>query len=315
MTINSALPIPPALLKVDIAICTYRRPMVADTLLSLFRLEVPADLSVRLIVADNDAEPSARGIIDALRERSPFPIHYVHCPKSNISIARNACLSHSEADYLAFIDDDETAPSNWLAELLKTAQETEADAVLGPVTALYDNDTPLWMRKGDFHSTRPVWVNGEIVTGYTCNTLLRMASHAVKGRRFALSLGQSGGEDTHFFTHMHQAGGRIAYAEKALLTEPVPGNRASFTWLAKRRFRSGQTHGRLQAEHKTGLRRLPLVGVTAAKIAYSAAFTLLTAFDPVRRTRSALRTALHAGALSGIFGVREIRQYGTVETV
>lgn len=313
MTITSGLPITSSSLKVDIAICTYRRPMVADTLLSLFRQEVPAEVSVRLIVADNDAEPSARGMIDALRERSPFPIQYVHCPKSNISIARNACLSHSDADYLAFIDDDETAPSNWLADLLKTGRETGADAVLGPVTALYEDDAPLWMRQGDFHSTRPVWVNGEIVTGYTCNTLLRMASPAVNGRRFALSLGQSGGEDTHFFTNMHLDGGHIAYAENALLTEPVPQSRASFIWLAKRRFRSGQTHGRLQAEQKTGLRRLPLIVSTTAKITYCAAAALVTAFDPVRRSRSALRASLHAGSLSGIFGVREIRQYGAVE--
>lgn len=308
MTFNPAHPV-----KVDIGICTYRRPMVVDTLLSLFRLDVPEGVSVRLIVADNDAEPSARELIDALRERSPFAIQYVHCPKSNISIARNACLSVCEADFLAFIDDDETAPANWLSELLKTAQETQADAVLGPVTALYGNDVPRWMRKGDFHSTRPVWVDGDIITGYTCNTLLRMASPAVQGRRFALSLGQSGGEDTHFFTHMHQDGGRIAYAENALLTEPVPESRASFLWLAKRRFRSGQTHGRLQAEQKTGVRRLPLILSTAAKITYCAAATLLTAFDPVRRSRSALRASLHAGSLSGIFGVREIRQYGAVE--
>ncbi|MEN0115768.1 MAG: glycosyltransferase family 2 protein [Agrobacterium cavarae] len=308
MTYDPATPV-----KVDIGICTYRRPMVVDTLLSLFRLDVPQRVSVRLIVADNDAEPSARALIDALRERSPFPIHYVHCPKSNISIARNACLSECEADFLAFIDDDETAPANWLTELLKTAQETQADAVLGPVTALYANDAPGWMKKGDFHSTRPVWVSGEIITGYTCNTLLRMASPAVNGRRFALSLGQSGGEDTHFFTNMHLDGGRIAYSENALLTEPVPQSRASFMWLAKRRFRSGQTHGRLQAEQKTGLRRLPLIVSTAAKITYCATTTLVTAFDPVRRSRSALRTALHAGSLSGIFGVREIRQYGAVE--
>ena len=112
---------------------------------------------------------------------------------------------------------------------------------------------------------------------------------------------------------MHAAGGRIAFAEKAMLSEPVPDTRASFMWLAKRRFRSGQTHGRLLAERKPGLRRLPQIAVATAKIGYCGIFTLLTAFDPVRRNRSALRAALHMGSLSGAFGVREIRQYGTVE--
>ncbi len=117
---------------VDIGICTYRRPALVATLLSLFELEVPEGVTVRLIVADNDEEPSAKASVDRLRETSPFEIAYVHCPKSNISIARNACLSESRADYLAFIDDDETAPPHWLAAIMEKAGETGADVVLGP---------------------------------------------------------------------------------------------------------------------------------------------------------------------------------------
>lgn len=308
---DTSLVTPP--FKVDIGICTYRRPAVVATLKSLFAIDVPGGVTVRLIVADNDAEPTAKASIDHLREISPFEILYVHCPKSNISIARNACLSASDAEYLAFIDDDETAPAAWLTELLKTAQETDAEAVLGPVRAIYKDTVPGWMRKGDFHSTAPVWVNGAIITGYTCNTLLRMDAPSVAGRRFALSLGQSGGEDTHFFTHMHAAGGRIAYAENALLTEPVPDRRASFMWLAKRRFRSGQTHGRLLAEKKPGIRRVMQVLTASAKVLACTGMAIATCPDPVRRNRQLLRVALHMGSVSGAIGVREIRQYGTVE--
>lgn len=312
MTLAPLVPVP-EMTKVNIGICTYRRPAVVATLKSLFEMDIPQDVSVRLIVADNDEEPSAQASIDNLRETSPFEIEYVHCPKSNISIARNACLSACTADYLAFIDDDETAPKEWLAELLMTARASGAEAVLGPVTAIYKTNVPNWMRKGDFHSTFPVWVNGEIITGYTCNTLLRMNAPSIAGRRFALSLGQSGGEDTHFFSHMHAEGGRIAYAEKAMLSEPVPDTRASFMWLAKRRFRSGQTHGRLLAEKKPGLRRVAQVAIAGAKVAACAGMALLTCFDAVRRTRQLLRVALHMGSVSGAVGVREIRQYGAVE--
>jgi hypothetical protein len=44
---------------VDIGICTYRRPALIATLLSLFELEVPEGVKVRLIVADNDEESIA----------------------------------------------------------------------------------------------------------------------------------------------------------------------------------------------------------------------------------------------------------------
>jgi succinoglycan biosynthesis protein ExoM len=299
--------------RIDIGICTYRRPELAETLISLFEIAVPAGAELRLIVADNDASPSASGLVDGLRERSPFPIRYVHCPKSNISIARNACLAESDADYLAFIDDDETAEPEWLVGLVSMARLTGADAVLGPVRAVYGTQSADWMRKGDFHSTMPVWVGGQIRTGYTCNTLLHMRSPVVAGRRFALSLGQSGGEDTHFFTALTDAGGQIEFASDAMVEELVPENRASFSWLAKRRFRSGQTHGRILATKNSGLGRIKQTALAALKLGYCLAVTAATIPSPVTRARYALRAALHAGAVTGTLGIREIRQYGAAE--
>lgn len=300
-------------LHVDIGICTFRRPELSATLLSLFSLVVPSGVRLRLIVADNDETPSAFELVESLRGRSPFELSYIHCPKANISIARNACLAASDGDYLAFIDDDETASPEWLAELLETAAATTADVVLGPVRAIYAVGAPDWMTSGDFHSTMPVWVEGEIRTGYTCNVLLDMRSPSIHGRRFALSLGQSGGEDTEFFTKVTDAGGRISFAEKAWLTEPVPARRASLGWLLKRRFRSGQTHGRIVGARHSALGRLRQLGTAAAKAGYCGLAALFTLFSPTARNRNLLRGSLHLGAMTGILGVREIRQYGSVE--
>ena len=50
-------------------------------------------------------------LVDAVAAELPFELLYVHCPAANISIARNACLDNSSGDFLAFIDDDETASS------------------------------------------------------------------------------------------------------------------------------------------------------------------------------------------------------------
>lgn len=299
--------------RIDISICTFRRPELRATLLSLFDIDVPLDVAVRLIVADNDDEPSARDLVEVLQDRSPFPIRYVHCPRANISIARNACLSESDGDFLAFIDDDETASPGWLRELHAAALHSGADAILGPVRAIYDETSPQWMRKGDFHSTQPVWVNGIIRTGYTCNVLLDMRSPHLIGRRFDLALGQSGGEDTQFFSAMTAAGGEIAYAPQALVEEPVPAKRSSFDWLMRRRFRSGQTHGRILAGQHTGTARLRQAFIAVSKLSYCAVLAVFTVFLPVTRNRYVLRAALHAGAVSGLLGFREIRQYGLVE--
>ncbi len=300
-------------LRVDIAVCTFRRAALTETLASLSKLIVPAGVRLGVIVADNDVEPSARARVEAAMPMLPTSVIYVHCPAGNISIARNACLDHTQADFIAFVDDDETVDPLWLDRLLATAERGRADVVLGPVRALYEPGTPDWMRSGDFHATRPVWVNGEIRTGYTCNVLMRLAAPSIAGRRFDLTLGKSGGEDTAFFSAVHAAGGRIAFAEDAWVEEPVPPARARFSWLAQRRLRMGQTHGRLLAERHEGAARLSAAALAAAKCATCLVGAGAFALSPVRRNRFLLRGLLHAGAVGGLFGARAIEPYGKLE--
>lgn len=299
--------------QIDIGVCTFRRPALDKTLLSLATIEVPEGVTLRVIVADNDVEPSAEPLVERIRRRMPYDLSYVHCPAGNISIARNTCLDEATGDFLAFIDDDETASEYWLSSLLATAEATGADAVLGPVAARYDERAPGWMRRGDFHSTRPVWVGGEIRTGYTCNVLLRLGSPVVAGRRFNLALGKSGGEDTAYFTQMNRAGGKISFSPEALVFEPVPEQRARFGWLAVRRYRMGQTHGHLMAEGTSATARPLQIARAAAKSGYCATAGLLLAPLAVQRNRYLLRAVMHAGVVTGLAGARIIHQYGKLE--
>lgn len=295
---------------IDICVCTFRRPALAETLRSLAVMEMPAGYRIGVIVADNDDVPSARALVDDLAGQLALPISYVHCPARNISIARNACLEASSADFVAFIDDDEKATSQWLARLVETAEATAADVVLGPVRARYSSTAPRWMRTGDFHSTYPVFVAGQIRTGYTCNVLLRMKTASIAGRRFSLARGQTGGEDTEFFDQVFERGGAIAYAADAWVEEPVPATRATLGWLTKRRYRVGQTHGRLLASKTSGMGLIPAFALASAKAGYSFFAAGLGVFRPVGRNRSLLRGVMHVGVLSGLIGVREIRLYG-----
>jgi len=295
---------------IDICVCTFRRRELADTLRSLAAMDLPEGYRIGIVVADNDEVPSAEPLVLQLAEALTLPVRYVHCPARNISRARNACLDASAADFVAFIDDDEKATGAWLKRLVETAQATSADVVLGPVKARYGAGAPGWMQVGDFHSTYPVFVRGEIRTGYTCNALLRMGSPSISGRRFSLARGQSGGEDTEFFDQVHGAGGRIAYAAEAWVEEPVPSSRASFGWLTKRRFRVGQTHGRLLGSKRPGIGRVGELARASAKASYCFVAAGLTAFQPVSRNRSLLRGVMHVGVLSGLVGARELRLYG-----
>ncbi len=297
---------------IDICICTYRRDSLTEALHSLDG--TMADLPVSILVIDNDETPSAKPLVDRYAATKALPVTYIHAPKGNISIARNAALNHSTARYLSFLDDDETASADWVRHLHKALVAKKAAAILGPVRAVYDGKTPDWMPKADLHSTGPVYVDGEIRTGYSCNVMIDRNHAACDGLEFDLALGRSGGEDTAFFAQLHEAGGRIEYAPDALVHEKVLPERARFSWLATRRYRMGQTHGRLLRRQTGAVATIKGVSLALAKSAYCAASAALSAFNPVRRNRAALRGCLHLGTLSAFLGLRKLELYGNKNT-
>jgi succinoglycan biosynthesis protein ExoM len=92
----------------------------------------------------------------------------------------------------------------------------------------------------------------------------------------------------------------------------VTPSRATFGWLARRRFRMGQTHGKLIADEVGVIRRAWELALASAKFVYSFGAAALAAVSPVSRNRSALRGIMHAGVVSGLLGGRELQQYAAL---
>lgn len=303
--------------QVTICVCTHRRAHLARTLASLdasvrHAMEgggegAGANLRAEVVVVDNDAAASAAPLVEAFE--TELAVRYAHVPGSNISLARNACLDLASHALVAFVDDDERVAPHWLAHLLARRAETGADVVLGPVHARYPAGAPRWMRETEPHTARPVFVAGEIRTGYTCNVLFDTAAPALHGRRFDLARGRTGGEDTAFFSAAWEGGATFAFAPDAWVEEDVTPERMSFAWLARRRFRSGQTHAGLVARRMSGsVGRMAAAGQAGAKLAYCA---LAAAAAPrtARRNAALLRGALHAGAVASLMGRRDLTLY------
>lgn len=291
---------------IDVAVCTYRRETIAATLASIAAQRLPNGVAVRVIVADNDDEPSARGRVLATAAELGLHVSYVHAPQRNISIARNACLDAATAPLVAFIDDDEVASPHWLARLIECLDATGADIVLGPAVATYPSGLPPWVGVADLHSTRPPGNGASALrTGYTCNVLLRTAS--VAARRFDPALGRSGGEDDVFFAAAVRAGAIIAYAPDAVVHDPVPMARANLSWLSRRAFRNGQTHARTMLDGRRN--RLASLAIAASKAAFCA-LSAVVSLPWAAQSRAALvRGALHAGACAHYLGRRDIELY------
>ncbi|MEI4234893.1 glycosyltransferase family 2 protein [Roseovarius sp. D22-M7] len=294
---------------VAVTLCTFRRPEVADTLRSLFAQQLPEGLHLKIIVADNDVAPSGRTAVEAAAAGAPWPVTHIHAPDRNISIARNAGLEAAgEADWIAFLDDDEVAEPDWIARLIGCASRTGADAVFGPAIAEYGPETPAWIRMRDYHSNHPATNAGAVITGHTCNALLRWRGTAWRGARFDPARGRSGGEDTAYFLEVHRHGARFAICQDAIVREAVPAQRLSFRWIARRKYRSGQSFA---ASAQGSPARLRLATTACGKATLCAAAAVVTVPSKEHRIYWVLRGILHVGVVAGCLNLRQTHVYGS----
>lgn len=300
---------------VVVGVCTFRRPSLRETLLSLASQRVPGGLVLRIAVADNDEGPSARDLVSGASAEVARSIAYLHCPARNISVARNALLdlAHGEgADLVAFLDDDEWVGPDWLAQMVRALDGAGADAVFGPVRGVYADDAPRWMRAGSLHDVEPeLGRDGQVRTGYAGNVLMAPDAPSLLERRFDPALGRSGGEDTAFFAGAKADGAVLVTAPEAVAFEHVPPERTRIGWLVQRRFRMGQTHGQLIGRDASPARRTAMAAVACAKVVASLALAVPVAHRPERRGRALLRGCLHAGAVSSLVGMRSLALYGS----
>ena len=173
---------------VTVAVCalTFRRPRgLASLLESLAALDDPGpDYRVRIVIIDNDPEQSARQAVEGAATSMPWEIVYAAEDRRGIPFGRNRAVTMAgDADFVAFLDDDEIACREWLAELLRVQRSTAADVVTGTVLPAFETDPPTWMVEGGFFERRRYPTGHRL--GYartrTCSSLLRSSRRP--GRR------------------------------------------------------------------------------------------------------------------------------------
>jgi succinoglycan biosynthesis protein ExoM len=230
--------------RISVCIATYRRlPRLHALLGDLSRQRRLPD---QVIVVDNDASASARPAVELHRFTAPFEIVYAVQPQKNISLTRNRTVELADGDWLAFVDDDERAPPEWLSQLLTCAAKHQADGVLGPVEPLLPIEAPRWIKRGRFYD----WARMATGTRVPPNRLrfgnVLLCAERVRAMSpiFDPAYGLTGGEDGDLLSRMTLAGSKIVWCDEATVTEPVESARLSLRWLLRRSLRGGQDFAR-----------------------------------------------------------------------
>lgn len=229
-------------LHVTVVIPTFKRPDGLKRTIESVQAQVGLENhTVDLLIVDNDPAGSAEPVVSSLSETT-FPVRYVHEPNPGVANARNTAVDHLQAPLMAFIDDDQTAPATWLANLLKAYQSTPAVVTFGPViTVLPDNQlTHEEYLKGFFERTGPE-KSGWIDAFYGCgNSLFDMHQLADRRPLFDVAANEIGGEDDFLFSKLEAEGHQFGWAADAPANEHVPAHRATLKYALKRAFAYGQ---------------------------------------------------------------------------
>lgn len=277
---------------VTVCICTYKRPELLLRLLTALGAQDTGGLfTFSVVVADNDHLESARAIVSDFAAAAPMRIRYCVEPRQNIALARNKAVDNAtgDADFLAFIDDDEEPFPDWLVQLAKAIEQYDADGVLGPVVPRFETAPPKWIARGRlFDRPSPptgTWLRWKQTR--TGNVLLRRGIFDDEGNRFRPEYG-CGGEDVDFFRRMIAKGMRFVWCAEARVYEVVPAERCRRTYMLKRALLRGR------APHNQGW---PVVVSLVAVPAYAVALPVLLVFGQHVFMRYLIKECDHLGRL------------------
>jgi hypothetical protein len=240
----------PQQVAVSVVVPTFERPAALLRVLASLDAQDCA-LDFEIVVVDNSPTASSREAVEAHASR--HPLRYFHEPTPGVSAARNRGVGAARGDLIAFIDDDEEADADWLAQLVRCREAYDADAVFGWVEAVLEDGAAV---HGKLFATaisrRFVWPSGEVPTALvaklgTGNSLFHR--RVLGNMPFDLVFGMSGGEDSALIRRIVNDGGRLVWCREAKVVEHVPVARTTLRAILERRFSSGQLRTR---QHLTG---------------------------------------------------------------
>lgn len=294
---------------VSVLICTHRRlERLAQLLGDLARQTRPP---CEVIVVENDLTPTAADVVASFAASVKFPVRYAVEPRKNISLTRNYTVKLASGDWLAFVDDDERVPADWLERMLDTAILFHAEGVLGPVVCVPPPEAPEWIRRGNLYAEHHA-ITGTLVRRermWVGNALLRGDVVRAEAGPFDEKWGLTGGEDSEMLSRLTQRGIKIVWCEEAAVVEPVEPARLRPSWILLRAIRGGQNYARLWRLGRFGDVRALAVAIfmlrAAAQTLVALSLTLL--LFPAGRHRSMrwlAKAAANVGKLSTLTGWR-----------
>lgn len=238
------------MIKISAIICTFKRPdYLRHALRSLCEQSLSCE-EYEVIVVDNAVEARVQRVV---KEFEDGRVNLRYLPEENVGLsrARNTGLKAAVGRYVAYLDDDARADTQWLEALVDAfEQASPAPAAIGGRVWLdWQGEKPNWVP--DRHLSLYTYVdhgNGphslrddEYLVGANI-AFEKDALRSVGG--FDPNLGRQGlvllsGEEAAILAQLQQMGKSVYYEPAAVVWHSVDQSRKRPSWLLRRLFWDG----------------------------------------------------------------------------
>lgn len=246
---------------VSVIVTTFNRSrMLSRALESLAAQDTAGEFCYEIVVIDNCSTDDTAAVVAAFAERCAVPLRHVYEARQGLPFARNRGLREARGQWIAFFDDDQLAPTHWLAALRRFAIERGLECVGGGRSLVVQFDAPPlspYCRKllGESLGAGAPAPYSRKNLPTTGNVLVRRKVFDRLGAFNETWL--EGGEDTEFFNRLVTSGATAWFTPTAAVEHVIPAERLAPDYLERIALRHGVTFGRRDLEEQ-GRWLLPL---------------------------------------------------------
>jgi glycosyltransferase involved in cell wall biosynthesis len=233
----------------SIVVCTYNRAEILTGCLKSLSEQIAPSEYFEIIVVDNNSTDTTQKVVEFFcKKYNNFRL--VKEYKQGLSHARNRGWQDAKGEYVAYLDDDALAPSDWVCRIKSFIDRRPAiSAFGGPYVAYSLVPIPDWFppEYGN-HSLgeeeRPIVAGNEWING-TNMILKKQLLHDLDG--FDHNLGMTGssisyGEEINFFVKLNDRKIVIYYVPNIIVKHLVAEYKMDIFWLFKSAYKVGRCY-------------------------------------------------------------------------
>lgn len=254
-------------MKISIIIATYNRAKsLLRTLDSLVKQSADTSLWECIVVNNASTDDTAARFEEFAKAHPSLCLRMVNESQQGLSFARNRGIAESNADYLVFIDDDETVNEDFVQAYLDIFAGNNAFAAAGVVIPVYESGRPHWMSKyTEKMIANPIYLGEEVIT--ISHTIMPAGGNMAFNRdmfkiygNFNTQLGRVanqllGGEENELFDRIRALGERVHYVPRAVVYHHISDDKLTPEYFDKLAYGVGVSKRR-RAELSDSLNQL-----------------------------------------------------------